>query len=459
MLLSLQAECYTGPDHRVQDLMYRQDLPISWKATISSFADRSSAGPQLRNGRHQMKWFPHVGKILKEVTDNPKVKSRNYLQILELFDCGRGSAQQIMIAAGRTVIANRFQLRTDVLTQFLEEFSAIFSQSGNKESQRIEANTRARELYREKLTKAKQAKTNVNGAYPGRSKELEDRLAAAQQASGKSQDAILIEGLSLWWKQQETVLAEDPITPDAETAAASQGSNDNSRNSVRVIVDDPKILTEAVQPTLQRLLPDRSSPEEEIDEELENAKRGITAKIKQLCDSKAEYPPGIHELSANNFLGKKFSQALKEKLQIVFGNRACLIEGGADVEKSSLVREALRIFDDKIVPSIVCAPDEATVRNFEWLIGTRAQLTITKLLEGDLNYESMAKTRQSTGCGLLVVGGISMVSLTQMFRLVQHLPETFGLMLLGDVRHQSTVPDNVLDYLKQTGGIQTVRSN
>ena len=69
MLLSLQAECYSGPDHRVQDLMYRQDLPISWKATISSFADRSSAGPQLRNGRHQMKWFPHVGKILKEVTD------------------------------------------------------------------------------------------------------------------------------------------------------------------------------------------------------------------------------------------------------------------------------------------------------------------------------------------------------------------------------------------------------
>jgi hypothetical protein len=292
-------------------------------------------------------------------------------------------------------------------------------------------------------------------------RKLDDQLAAAQRASGKSPEVILIEAMGLWWRQQKTMLAADPTIQNSEIAAVSQNPEHSVQDYALVAVDAKETVTKTAHPTLQRVQSDRTSPEE-IDQELEDAKRGVKAKIQQLCDSKASYPPRLLAMSAEDIRHLELPPDLKEKLQTVFGHRACIITGGPNVEKSALVRQAVRMFGEHCMTRVLCGPNKTTVQKFgkcQVLCALTYITTIDQLLQLNLNHVFSVSKSIPTDCGLLVVGGASRVSLKLLYKVLQHLPETFGLILLGDVSHKFIVRDNAVQYLMESGALPVVKSD
>lgn len=58
---------------------------------------------------------------------------------------------------------------------------------------------------------------------------------------------------------------------------------------------------------------------------------------------------------------------------------------------------------------------------------------------------------------MIVVGGTSKVDMKLLYKVLEYLPDTYGLILLGDQNPRHMLPNNALKYLMESGDVPVIR--
>jgi hypothetical protein len=296
--------------------------------------------------------------------------------------------------------------------------------------------------------------------------KVDEQLDAAQRASGKRPEVVLIEAMNLWWEQWNTTSAADPKDPNPNTAGAPQNMHHDLQSTTYIGACDLETPTMAVKPTQKNGISSGSGPKQIIDDELEYAKKGITAKIKQLLHSKAFYHPMILEMSPDRALDLKLNPDMQTKVRSLFCHRVCMITCDKNVENSALVRMLWRVLGECVPHRMLCAPEQATIKRFkmrkrEFAI-TWAR-TVDELVQTDFIHKLSLNEQSQDHTGfvkkVLVVAGSSKIETKTLYFALKYLPENYGLILLGDLDPKARVLNSALEYLMESGDVPIIHAS
>src|SRR5437764_1870029 len=223
-----------------------------------------------------------------------------------------------------------------------------------------------------------------------------------------------------------------------------------------------------VEQALSQMLTGGSLLLEEIDGEpliflphLRRAEEGIAARIKSLAEAEPIFPPIDFEKAVawcEQRTRKTLARSQREALKTVLANRVVVITGGPGVVKTTLVNSILLILCAKGVKCMLCAPTGRAAKRLTETTGLEAK-TIHRLLE--INPATGRFTRDESnplGCDLLVVDETSMVDVLLMHSRVRAVPNSAGLILVGDVDQLPSVgPGAVRGGLIEPGVVAVVR--
>ena len=207
---------------------------------------------------------------------------------------------------------------------------------------------------------------------------------------------------------------------------------------------------------------------EEIDGEpliflphLRKAEEVIAARIKRLVQAPTVYPPIDFDKAVawcEGRTGKTLAPSQREALRTVLASRVVILTGGPGVGKTTLVNSILMILRTKGVKCLLCAPTGRAAKRLAETTGLEAK-TIHRLLEIDPRTGRFSRNESNPlACGLLVVDETSMVDVPLMHSLVRAVPNSAGLILVGDVDQLPSVgPGTVLRDLIESGVVPVVR--
>ena len=224
----------------------------------------------------------------------------------------------------------------------------------------------------------------------------------------------------------------------------------------------------AVEQALSQMLAGGSLLREEINGEpliflphLRKAEEAIAARIKRLVQAPIVYPPIDFDKAVTwceRRTGRTLAPSQREALQTVLASRVVILTGGPGVGKTTLVNSILLILRTKGVKCLLCAPTGRAAKRLAETTGLEAK-TIHRLLEIDPRTGRFSRNESNPlACGLLVVDETSMVDVPLMHSLVRAVPNSAGLILVGDVDQLPSVgPGTVLRDLIASGVVPVLR--
>jgi len=150
----------------------------------------------------------------------------------------------------------------------------------------------------------------------------------------------------------------------------------------------------------------------------------------------------------------------KEAVSKALSNKLMVITGGPGTGKTTLVQTLIKILEIKELNIKLCAPTGRAAKRLSETTGLAAT-TIHRLLEIDQAQGGFKHNEENRiSCDYLIVDESSMIDVTLFFALLKALPDSAGLLLVGDVDQLPSVgAGQVLKDIINSNMITTVRLN
>jgi exodeoxyribonuclease V alpha subunit len=129
----------------------------------------------------------------------------------------------------------------------------------------------------------------------------------------------------------------------------------------------------------------------------------------------------------------QLSESQKNAVKRALSSKVLVITGGPGVGKTTLVNSILKILKAKRLEVLLCAPTGRAAKQLSESTGIEAK-TIHRLLEFDGKAGGFKRTKENPlNAGLVVVDETSMIDVVLMNQLLRAIPDSSGLLLVGDV--------------------------
>ena len=158
----------------------------------------------------------------------------------------------------------------------------------------------------------------------------------------------------------------------------------------------------------------------------------------------------------------QYAQLQKSAILAAAAEKLLIVTGGPGTGKTTTLRGILDLFDRMRLKTLLTAPTGRAAKRLSELTGRDAS-TIHRLLEVDVSPEDgemvfVHNERNPLSCDAVIVDETSMVDLLLMYDLVQALPQSCRLILVGDPDQLPSVgAGNVFSDLIRSQRIPTVR--
>jgi exodeoxyribonuclease V alpha subunit len=156
--------------------------------------------------------------------------------------------------------------------------------------------------------------------------------------------------------------------------------------------------------------------------------------------------------------GLTLAPSQREAVATMLANKVSIITGGPGVGKTTLVNSLLRILQAKRIEVLLAAPTGRAAKRLTETTGIEAK-TVHRLLEFDpTTFRFKRDAENPLETDLLVIDEASMMDTVLMNQLLRAVPDTAGLLIVGDVDQLPSVgPGAVLADLIGSGAVPTVR--
>ena len=192
--------------------------------------------------------------------------------------------------------------------------------------------------------------------------------------------------------------------------------------------------------------------------ERETAER-IAAMVQKLPNTTLNLEKLIDECEAEQ--GMHFAELQKQILRYAAQNRILAVTGGPGTGKTTSLRAVLKLYERMGLKTLLAAPTGRAAKRMAELTGTEAA-TIHRMLGAKLSEESMdlvcTKNREDPlNCDALIVDECSMVDIRLMHALLEALPLSARLVLVGDAAQLPAVgPGDVFSAILRSEAVPTV---
>ena len=193
--------------------------------------------------------------------------------------------------------------------------------------------------------------------------------------------------------------------------------------------------------------------------EKETAER-IAAMVQKLRGRELDLDQLIRECEAEQ--GVFFAEQQKQILRYAMQNRIVAVTGGPGTGKTTSLRAVLKLYDHLGMKTLLAAPTGRAAKRMTEITGHEAA-TIHRMLEAKLSENSMdlvfaRNAENPLACDALIVDECSMVDIRLMHALLEALPVSACLILVGDAAQLPAVgPGDVFSAILRSEVVPTVR--